>query len=99
MSISTPTTAARRELARRANGGLEITLYWHPDDNGTSVEIYHEATGETIAFPVPADRALDAFHHPFVHLAEQDAAAWGSDTHPDFDEALIFGEGGFDQRV
>jgi hypothetical protein len=80
MSISTLTTVTLRELAQRVNGGLEITLYWHPDHNGTSVEVYHQATGETIAFPVPADRALDAFHHPFVHLAEQDAAAWGSDT-------------------
>jgi hypothetical protein len=99
MSISTLTTAARRELALRVNDGLEITLYWHPDDNGTSVEIYHEATGETITFSVPADRALDAFYHPFVHLAEQDAAAWRSDTYPDFDEALTFGEGGVDRRA
>ena len=99
MNISTLTTLARRELDRRVNGGLEITLYWHPDDNTTSVEVYHQTTGETIAFPVPADRALDAFHHPFVHLAEQDAAAWDSDKHPEFDEALIFGEGGFDQGV
>jgi hypothetical protein len=94
MRIATLTSLAPRELDRRLNGGLEITLYWHPDDNGTSVEVYHQATGETIAFPVPTDRALDAFHHPFAHLAEQDAAAWVSDTDPDFGEALIFGEGG-----
>ena len=97
MSITTPTTAARRELARRVNSGLEITLYWHPDDNHTSIDIHETATEETISFPVPADRALDAFHHPFVHVAEQDAAAWGADTYPEFDEALIFGEEGFDQ--
>jgi len=96
MSISTITTLARRELAHRVNDGLEITLYWHPDDNGTSVEIYHEATGETIAFPVPGDQALDAFHHPFFHLAEQNTSAWSPDQHLEFDQALIFGEGGFD---
>jgi hypothetical protein len=99
MSISTLTTAARRELAHRVNGGLEITLYWHPDENGTSIDIHQAETEETISFPVPADRALDAFHHPFVHLAEQDAAVWDSDKQPEFDEALIFGEGGFDQRI
>ena len=99
MSTATLTDIARRELARRVSGGLEITLYWHPDDNGTSVEVYHRATGETIAIPVAADRALDAFHHPFVHFAEQDAAVSGSDTYPDFDEALIFGEGGVDQQA
>jgi hypothetical protein len=99
MSIAALTEIACRELARRVNGGLEITLYWHPDDNGTSVEVYHQTTGETIALPVPADRALDAFHHPFAYLAGQDAEAWGSDTYPESDEALIFGEGGVDQRV
>ena len=99
MSTSTLTTVALRELARRVNGGLEITLYWHPDDNGISVEVYHQATGETIAFPVRADRALDAFHHPFVHLGEQDAAAWGPDTYTDLDEALTFEEGGVDQQA
>jgi hypothetical protein len=98
MSIAALTDIARRELARRVGGGLEITLYWHPDENGTSVEVYHQATGETIAFPVPADRALDAFHHPFVHLAEPDAQAWDFSAYLDFDEALIFGEGGVDQQ-
>jgi hypothetical protein len=99
MSIAALTEIARRELARRVNGGLEITLYWHPDDNSTSIDIRHATTDETISFPVPADRALDAFHHPFAYLAEQDAAAWGSDTYPESDEALIFGEGSVDQRV
>lgn len=98
MNDSTLTTVPPRELARRVNGGLEITLYWHPDDNGTSVEVYQQATGETIAFPVPTDQALDAFHHPFVHLAVQDASGPGSDTYGDLDEALILGEGGVDQR-
>ena len=84
MNISTLTTGARRELARRVNGGLEITLYWHPNDNGTSIDVHQTATEETISFPVPADRALDAFYHPFVHLAEQEAAAWGTETYPAF---------------
>ncbi|HJZ61686.1 MAG TPA: hypothetical protein VKD47_05930 [Miltoncostaeaceae bacterium] len=63
-------TPDRRELARRRSGGLEITLYWHADDGSTSIAVHQEATGETLAFPVPSDRALHAFHHPFVHLAE-----------------------------
>ena len=74
MNTGTFTIVARRELARRANGGLEITLYWDARDNSTTIEVHHTDTAETIAFPVPADRALDAFHHPFAHLAEQEAA-------------------------
>ena len=65
----------RRELASRRNGGLEITLYWHAHDNSTSIDVYQEATDETISFPVPRDRALDAFHHPFAHLAAKGEAA------------------------
>jgi hypothetical protein len=74
MNIVTLTIAARRELARRVTGGVEITLYWDAHDDSTSIEVYQAATAETIAFPVPADRALDAFHHPFAHLAEYEVA-------------------------
>ena len=59
---------ARRELARRISGGLEVALYWRPGDNSTSVEVWQHASGETIAFAVARERALDAFYHPFAHL-------------------------------
>jgi hypothetical protein len=74
MNIATFTPAARRELARRVTGGLEITLYWEAHDNTTSIEVHQTATAETIAFPVAGDRALDAFHHPFAHLPRPKAA-------------------------
>jgi hypothetical protein len=60
-----------RQLARRVTGGLEITLYWNADNNVTTVDIHQPATEETISFAVAADRALEAFYHPFAHLAEQ----------------------------
>jgi hypothetical protein len=58
----------RRELARRVNGGIEVTLYWNTDDNSTSVEIWQPATEETLLFTVAKEQALEAFHHPFAHL-------------------------------
>ena len=91
MNISTLT---RRELAQRVNGGLEITLYWDPSDNVTSIDVYSMATEETISFPVPPEQALDAFYHPFAHLAEQDAALTVFDPHEALDEAPMFGDGG-----
>jgi hypothetical protein len=75
MDITTLTQIGRRELAQRVNGGLEITLYWHAHDNSLSIEVYQDSTAETISFPVPRDRALDAFHHPFAHLASKGEAA------------------------
>ena len=59
---------APRELAHRAGGGMEVTLYWIPDDDSTHIVIRHTATGETFAFTVTRDCALDAFYHPFAHL-------------------------------
>jgi hypothetical protein len=61
-------SGARRELARRASGGLEVTLYWNASDNSTSVEVWQRASGEALAFAVVGKHALDAFYHPFAHL-------------------------------
>jgi len=63
-----PLFAHRRELACRLSGGIEVTLYWSPDDNTTSVEVSQLATEEALLFNVPRERALDAFYHPFSHL-------------------------------
>jgi hypothetical protein len=63
-----PNHNAPRELARRASGGLEVTLYWSPDDNRTSVRLVQQGTDETVEFTVAPEHALDAFYHPFIHL-------------------------------
>lgn len=65
-AVSIPTR--RRELARRVSGGLEVTLYWSAHDDATSIEIWQAATGETLAFAVRGEQALDAFYHPFANL-------------------------------
>jgi len=71
MSTTTVTRGSRHELATRVNGGVEITLFWDRRDNSTSIDIRYPTTEETISFRVPHGRALDAFHHPFAHLAHQ----------------------------
>ena len=68
MSTTALTDITRRELDRRANGGLEIALFWDAHDNSTSIDVHHAATDETFSFRVPSAHALDAFHHPFAHL-------------------------------
>jgi hypothetical protein len=66
------TTKAARlpasELATRVSGGLEITLYRDRCDNNTTIELHHGAITEPISFRIPPERALDAFHQPFVYL-------------------------------
>lgn len=63
------TVQPRRELARRSSGGIEVALYWSPLDNGTTVEVWEAASEERLVFAVPAERALEAFYHPFAQLA------------------------------
>jgi hypothetical protein len=58
----------RVELARRAGGGIEVTLYWSAHDNSTSIEVWHAGSEETLVFGVDRERALEAFYHPFAHL-------------------------------
>ena len=65
--MSFATLSARRELAHRVSGGIEVTLYWNVEE-GTTVEVRHAATEELIDFAVPPERALDAYYHPFAHL-------------------------------
>ena len=65
---------ARRELAHRVNAGIAITLYWNVDDDTTSIEIFDDATEETLTFTVARTRALDAFYHPFAHASTTGSA-------------------------
>lgn len=58
----------RRELAHRASGGIEVTLYWSAHDNSTSIEVWQSASEELLYFGVDRERALEAFYHPFAHL-------------------------------
>ena len=58
----------RGELASRISGEIEVTLYWNPDHNTTSIDVWHPASGETFTFAVPCEQALDAFYHPFVDV-------------------------------
>ena len=67
--VGEPTLQPRRELARRVSGGIEVTLYWSPDDNSTTVEVWQPASEETLLLAVPPGRALEAFYHPFAELA------------------------------
>jgi hypothetical protein len=71
MSTSASIENIRQELARRVSGGLEVTLFRDTRENITSIELRHAAIKEPISFRVPPDRALDAFHHPFVYLEQR----------------------------
>ena len=60
--------SSRRELAVRCADGLRITLLWRPSRDDVMVAVDDARTGHRIEVPVPRDRALHAFYHPFVHV-------------------------------
>jgi len=57
------------ELAFRSNGDIEVMLFWSRPSGRVSVSVSDRASGEIIEFAVAPEHALDAFHHPYAHLA------------------------------
>jgi len=58
-----------RELDQRTNEGVVVTLAW--DDVDDVVVLHVTNREETLTGAVPAEKALDAFHHPFVYLTPE----------------------------
>jgi hypothetical protein len=44
-------------------------LLWHPHQNAVTVSVEDVRAGDRFQLAVPADRALDAFYHPFALAA------------------------------
>ena len=61
--------ASTRELAARENDGVSVRLLWHPRRNAVTVSVDDSRAGGRFQLAVAADRALDAFYHPFAYAA------------------------------
>jgi hypothetical protein len=60
-----------RELAERKRDGLTVRLAW--DDEQDVIVLSIDDHGRTGSGEIPHDRALDAFHHPFVYVTLDEA--------------------------
>jgi hypothetical protein len=58
-----------RELDRRRNDGIEVTLSWKPSTNSVLVSVIDEREGDSFQVEVGPEDALDAFHHPYAYAA------------------------------
>jgi hypothetical protein len=56
-----------RELDRRRENGIEVSLLWDPVTNNILVAVVDEATGAQFELDVAAADALDAFRHPYAY--------------------------------
>ena len=58
-----------RELDYRKADGVEVFLQWHKRNNVLRVILNDEKEGLSHTFPVPNDKGLEGFNHPFAYAA------------------------------
>jgi hypothetical protein len=62
---------ARIDLAHRRSNGIDVVLWWSPEDDSVAVEVLHLATDASFEIAVERSRALEAFYHPFAYAARR----------------------------
>jgi hypothetical protein len=73
MVVITDPETYPRELDRRENDGIQVSLLWSAVTGEVWVSVLDEQTGQRFSIDVDPAHALDAFHHPFAYLpAETD---------------------------
>lgn len=66
--MTTPQTAALRELDHRVSDGIDVRLLWRQHDDRALVAVSDAKTGEAFTLVVGRNqRALDVFRHPFAY--------------------------------
>jgi hypothetical protein len=58
-----------RELAHRANDGVEVVLFWHEPTDELTVTVSDERTGAYFELAADPAYALDVFNHPYAYAA------------------------------
>jgi hypothetical protein len=76
----TDTMQPPRELAHRANDGVEIDLFWNEATNELTVYVSDGRSGAYFELAAPRDQALDVFYHPYAYAASMGIA---------YDDALL----------
>ena len=63
--------AHRTDLAHRRGDGIDVILWWSPEDDTVAVEVLHLSTDSSFELVVDRSQALDAFYHPFAYAARR----------------------------
>jgi hypothetical protein len=58
-----------RELAYRANDGVEVVLFWQQNTDHLTVAVSDDRSGTYFELAAARDQALDVFNHPYAHAA------------------------------
>jgi len=57
-----------RELARRSNNGVDVTLSWDAETDELLVCVYDERRDVYFEIQPERDVALDVYYHPYAHV-------------------------------
>ena len=67
------TRKGTRELAYRAADGVEVSLLWPVGGHRVLVQVRDQTSDRSFELSVHADKALDAFHHPYAYAASRNS--------------------------
>ena len=59
--------AERRELSHRSNGGIDVTLYWHPTLDELTVCVRDHRHSAYFEIRPQRHQALDVYNHPYAY--------------------------------
>jgi hypothetical protein len=83
MASTNITPQPHRELAHRANDGVEVVLFWHEIADELTVTVSDDRSGAYFELAAAPNQALDVFNHPYAHAAfrglpytEEPLASW-----------------------
>jgi hypothetical protein len=69
--MTTTADTTLRELDHRFSDGIDVTLFWRPEDDRTIVAVSDAKTGDSFTLEVaPHQNALDVFHHPYAYAPD-----------------------------
>jgi hypothetical protein len=60
-----------RELAYRANDGVEVHLLWDSDSSDLTIKVHDAKSDDVFKLEVAASDGLDAFYHPYAYAAQR----------------------------
>jgi len=58
------------EMARREQGGIDVTLYWDRASGGAVIVVWNWQSGVCLQLDAGAQRAGFAFAHPYAYAAQ-----------------------------
>jgi hypothetical protein len=65
--MTTTSETRIRELDRRVNDGIDVTLFWNPQTDRLFINLEDHRSGGSLELEVEASEALEAFRHPYAY--------------------------------